>query len=113
MPVRIQREDFDVARELEGLRAGNARIGAIASFVGLVRDVSEASEVRAMTLEHYPGMTEKALAQIIEVARSRWDIVDALVIHRVCARLGSSQPATSGRLRERSRPPFSLTLYPP
>ena len=83
MPVRIQREDFDVARELEGLRAGNARIGAIASFVGLVRDVSEASEVRAMTLEHYPGMTEKALAQIIEEARSRWDIVDALVIHRV------------------------------
>ena len=83
MPVRIQREDFDVARELEGLRAGNARIGAIASFVGLVRDVSEASEVRAMTLEHYPGMTEKALAQIIEEARSRWNIVDALVIHRV------------------------------
>jgi molybdopterin synthase catalytic subunit len=83
VPVRIQREDFDVARELERLRAGDARIGAIASFVGLVRDVNEASEVRAMTLEHYPGMTEKALAQIVEEARARWDIVDALVIHRV------------------------------
>ena len=83
MPVRVQREDFDVARELERLRGGDVRIGAIASFVGLVRDVNEASEVRAMTLEHYPGMTEKALAQIIEEARSRWGIVDALIIHRV------------------------------
>jgi len=83
VPVRIQREDFDVARELERLRGGDARVGAIASFVGLVRDVNEASEVRTMTLEHYPGMTEKALTQIIEEARSRWDIVDALVIHRV------------------------------
>jgi molybdopterin synthase catalytic subunit len=83
VPVRIQREDFDVARELERLRAGDARIGAIASFLGLVRDVNEASEVRAMTLEHYPGMTEKALEQIVEEARSRWNIVDALVIHRV------------------------------
>jgi molybdopterin synthase catalytic subunit len=83
VPVRIQGEDFDVARELERLRAGDARIGAIASFLGLVRDVNEASEVRAMTLEHYPGMTEKALAQIVEEARSRWNIIDALVIHRV------------------------------
>ena len=83
MPVRVQREDFDVARELERLRAGDARIGAIASFVGLVRDVNEASEVRTMTLEHYPGMTEKALAGIVEEARSRWNIIDALVIHRV------------------------------
>ena len=83
MTVRIQREDFDVARELERLRGGDARVGAIASFVGLVRDVNEASEVRTMTLEHYPGMTEKALAKIVEEARSRWDIVDALVIHRV------------------------------
>jgi len=83
VPVRIQREDFDIAGELERLRAGDVRIGAIASFVGLVRHVNEASEVRAMTLEHYPGMTEKALAQIVEEARSRWNIIDALVIHRV------------------------------
>src|SRR5215475_15751825 len=83
MPVRIQTEDFDVARELERLRAGDAKIGAVASFVGLVRDVNEATEVRTMTLEHYPGMTEKALAQIIDEARARWDIYDALIIHRV------------------------------
>jgi molybdopterin synthase catalytic subunit len=83
MPVRVQNEDFDVARELEHLRGGDARIGAIASFVGLVRDVNEATEVRTMTLEHYPGMTEKALAQIIDQARQRWDICDALIIHRV------------------------------
>jgi molybdopterin synthase catalytic subunit len=83
MPVRVQTEDFNVARELEGLRAGDARIGAIASFVGLVRNVNEASEVHTMTLEHYPGMTEKALAQIIDQARERWDIYDALIVHRV------------------------------
>lgn len=83
MAVRIQTEDFDLGRELERMRAGNAKIGAIASFVGLVRDVNEATEVRTMTLEHYPGMTEKALAQIIDEARARWDIYDALIIHRV------------------------------
>jgi molybdopterin synthase catalytic subunit len=81
--VRIQTEDFDLGRELERMRAGNAKIGAVASFVGLVRDVNEATEVRTMTLEHYPGMTEKALAQIIDEARARWDIYDALIIHRV------------------------------
>jgi len=83
MAVRIQTEDFDLGRELERMRAGNAKIGAVASFVGLVRDVNEATEVRTMTLEHYPGMTEKALAQIIDEARARWDIYDALIIHRV------------------------------
>ena len=83
MVVRIQTEDFDLGRELERMRAGNAKIGAVASFVGLVRDVNEATEVRTMTLEHYPGMTEKALAQIIDEARARWDIYDVLIIHRV------------------------------
>jgi molybdopterin synthase catalytic subunit len=83
MAVRIQTEDFDLGREVERMRAGNAKIGAVASFVGLVRDVNEATEVRTMTLEHYPGMTEKALAQIIDEARARWDIYDALIIHRV------------------------------
>jgi len=83
MAVRIQTEDFDLGRELERMRAGNAKIGAVASFVGLVRDVNEATEVRTMTLEHYPGMTEKALAQIIDEAHARWDIYDALIIHRV------------------------------
>jgi molybdopterin synthase catalytic subunit len=83
VPVRVQTEDFDVGREIEKLAAGDARAGAVAAFVGLVRDLNEATEVRTLTLEHYPGMTEKALAQIVEEARSRWNIHDALIIHRV------------------------------
>ena len=65
MPVRVQVEDFDVARELAALRGGDARVGAVAAFIGTVRDVNEASTVAAITLEHYPGMTEKALAAIV------------------------------------------------
>jgi molybdopterin synthase catalytic subunit len=85
MPVRVQAEDFDVARELAALRAGNRAVGAVAAFIGTVRDVNENARVASMTLEHYPGMTEKALAAIVDEAKSRWDIVDALVIHRVGA----------------------------
>ena len=83
MTVRVQTEDFDIARELRELRAGNPRVGAVAAFIGTVRDVNEASSVSTMTLEHYPGMTEKALAAIVDEAKSRWDIVDALIVHRV------------------------------
>ena len=83
MPVRVQVEDFDVSRELAALRGGDPRVGAVAVFVGTVRDANEASTVAAMTLEHYPGMTEKALTAIVDEAKSRWDILDALVIHRV------------------------------
>jgi molybdopterin synthase catalytic subunit len=83
MPVRIQEQDFDVSDELAALRAGDAGIGAVASFVGVVRDLNDASRVSTLTLEHYPGMTEKALSQIVDHAKQRWDIVDALVIHRV------------------------------
>jgi len=83
MPVRIQVQDFDVARELAALRAGDARVGAVAAFIGTVRDVNEASAVATMTLEHYPGMTEKALQAIVDEAKARWDIHDALVIHRI------------------------------
>jgi molybdopterin synthase catalytic subunit len=81
--IRIQAEDFDVSREIAQLRAGNPQIGAVASFVGVVRDLNDGSSVAEMTLEHYPGMTEKAIAQIIEQARARWLIYDALVIHRI------------------------------
>jgi molybdopterin synthase catalytic subunit len=81
--VRVQEADFDVGAELTALRAGDARIGALASFVGLVRDVSHGVGVSEMTLEHYPGMTEKALTAIVEEAKMRWDIYGALVIHRV------------------------------
>ena len=83
MTVRVQEADFDVGAELTVLRAGDARVGALASFVGLVRDVNHGVGVSEMTLEHYPGMTEKALTAIVDEAKTRWDIYGALVIHRV------------------------------
>lgn len=89
--VRVQEADFDVGTELSALRAGDARIGAVASFVGLVRDRNDGSGVSEMALEHYPGMTEKALEAIIAEARGRWDIYGATVIHRVGALLPTDQ----------------------
>jgi molybdopterin synthase catalytic subunit len=83
MTVRVQTEDFDVSAEIAALRRGNPRIGAVASFIGLVRDINEGGAVSEMTLEHYPGMTEKSIGEIIAQARARWNILDALVIHRV------------------------------
>ncbi|WP_303785540.1 molybdopterin synthase catalytic subunit MoaE [Azovibrio restrictus] len=83
MPVRVQTEDFDLSTEVAALRAGDARIGAVAAFVGLVRDINDGAGVSEMTLEHYPGMTEKALEAIVAEARGRWALFDALVIHRV------------------------------
>ena len=83
MAVRVQESDFDLNFELTALRAGDPRVGALASFLGLVRDMNDGSSVAEMTLEHYPGMTEKALEAIVAEAKGRWDIYDALVIHRV------------------------------
>jgi len=83
MTVRVQQQDFDVGAELAGLRGANPRIGAIASFVGLARDLNEGRDVLGLTLEHYPGMTERALGEIVEQARRRWDLIDCLIVHRV------------------------------
>ncbi len=83
MPVRVQQEDFDVGAEIAKLRAGNPGVGAVASFVGVVRDLNEGDAVATLTLEHYPGMTEKSLEEIVSQAQERWDIYDALVVHRV------------------------------
>lgn len=83
MSIRIQEADFDLGAELTALSAGDARVGAVVSFVGLVRDMNEGCGVSEMTLEHYPGMTEKALEAIVEEARQRWDIYATRVIHRV------------------------------
>ena len=83
MTVRVQTADFDVGREIAALRAGDARVGAVSSFVGTVRDVNDAATVSTLTLEHYPGMTEKALAAIVDDAKARFDILEALVVHRV------------------------------
>ncbi len=81
--IRVQHEEFDVNAEIVRLRAANPRIGAIACFIGVVRDLNEGAAVASMTLEHYPGMTEKALGDIVSQARARWDLYDILVIHRV------------------------------
>ena len=80
--IRVQQQDFDVGAEIALLRKGRADIGAIAAFVGLVRDHAGGREVTSMTLEHYPGMTEKELARIEAEARERWPLLDCLIVHR-------------------------------
>ena len=80
--IRVQREDFDVSAELDQLAAGNHRIGGIASFVGLVRDIAGDDRVSALNLEHYLGMTEKKLAEIELEAHRRWPLDASLIIHR-------------------------------
>jgi len=81
--VRIQTADFDAGGEIAALRGGNSKVGAVASFIGVCRDANDGSSVSQMTLEHYPGMTEKAIEKIITEAKQRWQVMDALVIHRV------------------------------
>lgn len=81
--IRVQQQDFDLGAEVAAIRGGNAKIGAIASFTGLVRDLNDGEGVSTLTLEHYPAMTQKALATIVDQARVRWDVIDATVIHRV------------------------------
>jgi len=81
--IRIQEADFDLSTEIINLRKGDLQVGAVVSFLGTVRDLNEGSEVHSMTLEHYPGMTEKALEAIVSQAKARWDIRDTLIIHRV------------------------------
>jgi len=83
MTVRVQREDFDAGAEIARLRAADPRVGAVASFVGVARDRNDGAAVATLTLEHYPGMTERALEEICAQARRRWDIIDLLVIHRI------------------------------
>ncbi|HKP25115.1 MAG TPA: molybdenum cofactor biosynthesis protein MoaE [Dongiaceae bacterium] len=80
--IKVQREDFDIGAELAQLTDSNTKVGGLASFVGLVRDLADQGAVSAMTLEHYPGMTEKRLAEIEAEARSRWPLESVLIIHR-------------------------------
>jgi molybdopterin synthase catalytic subunit len=88
MSVRVQHAAFDAGHEIESLRAGKAQVGAVAAFIGVVRDLSEGDAVATLTLEHYPGMTEKALADIEAQARARWALDDVLIVHRI----GTLQP---------------------
>ena len=81
--VRVQEADFDISAEVAALRAQNPKVGAVACFVGTVRDLNEGSAVQTMELEHYPGMTEKSLEAIARHARERWPGSDVLIVHRV------------------------------
>ncbi|MGN6650661.1 molybdopterin synthase catalytic subunit MoaE [Trinickia sp.] len=83
MTVRVQTEDFDLSTEIAALRAENPKIGAVVAFVGTVRDLNDGEDVAAMELEHYPGMTEKALEAIVEEARRRWPGSEVRIVHRV------------------------------
>ena len=80
--IRVQEEDFDIGAEIARITAGRTDIGGLASFVGLVREMADGEKISAMTLEHYPGMTEKQLARVESEARARWPLLDALVVHR-------------------------------
>lgn len=81
--VRVQEAPFDAGREIAALTEGRRDVGAVATFVGLVRDLNEGDAVSGMTLEHYPGMTERALEEICAEAARRWDLIDLRVVHRV------------------------------
>jgi molybdopterin synthase catalytic subunit len=83
LKVAIQTQDFDLSEEVENLRMGNSKIGAICSFIGTVRDRNEGDHVATLELEHYPGMTEASINKMISEAHSRFDIFGAVVIHRV------------------------------
>ncbi|MGQ0664690.1 MAG: molybdenum cofactor biosynthesis protein MoaE [Pseudomonadota bacterium] len=80
--IRVQREDFDVGAELAKLVAGRAEVGGVVSFLGLVRDMAGGERIGAMTLEHYPGMTDRKLAEIEAEAQARWPLSASLIIHR-------------------------------
>ncbi len=89
--VKVQTDDFDVAQVLADLRNNKPQVGAIVSFIGLVRDINDGADVSTLTLEHYPEMTEKALQSIVDEAKQRWDVMDAVVIHRVGTLLPTDQ----------------------
>jgi molybdopterin synthase catalytic subunit len=81
--IRVQEADFDIGAEIAALRDGRTDAGAIAAFIGAVRDCAEKSAITTMTLEHYPGMTEKELTRIEAEARARWPLLDVLIVHRI------------------------------
>lgn len=86
--VAVQHGDFDVSAEIAALRGADSRVGAVAAFIGTVRDVNDGAGVAGMTLEHYPGMTERSLQAICEEAAGRWPLYGLRVIHRI----GALQP---------------------
>lgn len=100
--IRIQADPFDPAAEQDELRRGQAQIGALVAFVGLMRDINAGSAVEAMTLEHYPGMTERALETIAADARRRWQVDGIRIVHRV-GRLTPEEPIVLVAVTSRHR----------
>lgn len=101
--IKIQQKDFDLTTEVAAMRAGHKDIGAVVSFVGTVRDINEGDEVSILELEHYPGMTEKALEKIRLEAHDRWKLESSLIIHRIGKMYPTDQivlVAVSSRHRE-------------
>ena len=113
MSVSVQEADFDVGVETQALSAGRLDVGAVATFVGLVRAdklSGEGSEVSAMTLEHYPGMTEKSLEAIVTEAQARWRLQGVRVIHRLagwCRAIASSSSGWPARIGAMPSPPVN------
>lgn len=83
MKIRVQTDPFDLAAEVAALHRDNPQVGAVASFLGVTREVNDGQGISGMILEHYPGMTEKALGEIAREAMARWRLIDLTVIHRV------------------------------
>lgn len=111
MPVRVQTEDFNLNTELETLRSGRLQAGAVACFVGTVRDANEGSMVQSMTLEYYPGMTERTLLEITDQACQRFDIIDALVVHRVGRMLAGEQIVLVAVVGQHRGPAFAACEF--
>lgn len=100
--VSVQTQDFDLSSEVNQLRQQSLQIGAVASFVGLVRDVNEGQQVATMELEHYAGMTERSIEDIIQQAATRWELIGARVIHRIGRLAPSDQIVLSGQMNKTS-----------
>ena len=100
--VSIQTDDFDLGAEVAALRAGDPGVGAVASFIGTVRDRSDGAGVSAMELEHYPGMTERAIEAMIDEAKQRFDIRAARVMHRVGRAAAAATRSCSSRSPRRT-----------
>lgn len=81
--IRVQESALDALAEIAAVSAGDTRVGGVVSFVGLMRDLNDGDEISSMTLEHYPGMTEKALGKIVDEALGRWDLMGVRLVHRV------------------------------
>lgn len=102
MDIRIQSAPFDPFAEQDELRRGRPQVGALVAFVGLMRDINDDADIRAMTLEHYPGMTERALAEIATEAQRRWSLDGIRIVHRV-GRLEPQDPIVLVAVSSRHR----------